>query len=451
MDGLTRQLARFVTTLELRDVPQQAIETAKSGFADCMGVLIAGHREAAPRIVRETMTSADHQQRATVIPSGEKLNAQDAALVNAVAAHVLDYDDVTLDGHPSAVLVPAILAQAEASGATGADMVVAYAAGYEVWAELLMREPIPLYAKGWHPTATRGAVAAAAACAKLTRLDATGTTEALAIAASLAGGLVANFGSMTKSFQVGRAAQSGLIAAKLAKAGLTASPDAIEHPSGFLRAFSPAAEPKAVAPLAREPKNWHLVRQGLNVKRYPLCYGAHRVIDAVLQLAQNHSLSPQDVAQVKVFTARSQMLMMRNERPTSAIEAKFSMPFAVAAALAAGHVGLRELSDDFVRRPDVQSLFEKVSYDLTDETLDDSAFAAADSVTITTTSGETLESEKVVYAKGSHKRPMTREELQAKFDDCARTYLADEARIRLFANLMRLEAIRSASELLAFA
>ena len=171
-------------------------------------------------------------------------------------------------------------------------MLTAYAAGYEVWGELLMREPAPLHQKGWHPTAVRGAVAAAAACAKLRRLGAQDTSTALAIAGSMAGGLVANFGSLTKCFQVGRAAQSGVIAARLAQAGMTASPDALEHRSGFLSAFSPGGRPDLSRSLDAGRKEWHLVAQGLNLKRYPICYASHRAIDAAVELATRHDLKP---------------------------------------------------------------------------------------------------------------------------------------------------------------
>src|SRR6266478_4825750 len=223
MASLTAELGRFVSELALSAVPADAQAVAKTGFTDCFGVMIAGARE--------------------------RRKVEDAALVNGVAAHVLDYDDVTLDGHPSAVLVPAILAQGEVLGSSGSEMLAAYVAGYEVWAELLAREPVPLHQKGWHPTAVRGPVAAAAACAKLRRLGAQETATALAIASSMAGGLVANFGTHTKCFQVGRAAQSGVIAARLAAAGMTASPDAIEHPIGLLRALLPQSRVDTETPL----------------------------------------------------------------------------------------------------------------------------------------------------------------------------------------------------------
>ena len=171
--------------------------------------MIAGARDPVVALLDRELAGSDGAALASLIPSLKRRNVEDAALVNGAAAHVLDYDDVTLDGHPSAVLVPAIMAQGEVVGASGSELLTAYVAGYEVWAELLVREPVPLHQKGWHPTAVRGTIAAAAACAKLRRLDAEKCQTALAIAGSMAGGLVANFGSLTKCFQVGRAAQSG--------------------------------------------------------------------------------------------------------------------------------------------------------------------------------------------------------------------------------------------------
>ena len=163
MPALTADMARFVSELRLEQIPAEAQAVAKTGITDCFGVMIAGARDPAIALMDRELSSSDAGAQASLIPSLEKRNVEDAALVNGAAAHVLDYDDVTLDGHPSAVLVPAIVAQGEALSASGAELVTAYVAGYEIWVELLIREPVPLHQKGWHPTAVRGAVAAAAA------------------------------------------------------------------------------------------------------------------------------------------------------------------------------------------------------------------------------------------------------------------------------------------------
>jgi 2-methylcitrate dehydratase PrpD len=359
---------------------------------------------------------------------------------------VLDYDDVSLDGHPSAVLVPAILAQAEAAGSSGAEMLAAYIAGYEVWAELIGREDGHLHDKGWHPTAVLGAVAAAAACAKLRRLDAPQTTTAIAAAASMSAGLVSNFGTMTKSFQVGRAAQSGVIASALAQAGFTASPDAIEHRAGFLTALSPGGHPDRERAAALG-KDWQILRHGLNIKRYPVCYATHRSIDGALALAGKHDLKADDIAEIHVSTGETQMLMLRNHRPQTGLEAKFSMHFAMAASIVARNVGLSELTDSFVTRPDIQALMGRVSTETTTETMADLSFAPFDAVVVRTASGDVLESGPIERAKGSHDKPLSRDELWTKFSDCMTRERSAPVTSRAFERLMALEGLNSAAEL----
>src|SRR6185312_131721 len=174
MSSLTQDLGCFVADLSFDRIPSAGCDIARIGIADCFGVLVAGARDPAIALIDREMGEGGGAPFASLIPSGARRSVEAAALVNGVAAHVLDYDDVGLDGHPSAVLVPAILAQGETNGASGAEMLTAYVAGYEVWAELAAREPTPLHRKGWHPTSVRGAVAAAAACAKLRGLDGKG-------------------------------------------------------------------------------------------------------------------------------------------------------------------------------------------------------------------------------------------------------------------------------------
>jgi 2-methylcitrate dehydratase PrpD len=449
MPALTADLGSFVANLRLEQVPLEGRKIAKTGIADCFGVMIAGARDPVVELLGRQLAGSDGRELASLIPSMAKRNVEDAALINGAAAHVLDYDDVTLDGHPSAVLVPAILAQGEVVGASGAEILTAYIAGYEVWVELLVREPVPLYQKGWHPTAVRGTLAAAAACAKLIGLGPSETRTALAIAASMAGGLVANFGTLTKCFQVGRAAQSGILSARLAKAGLTAAADAIEHQSGFLAAFSPTGDYDCSRSLDPKNKEWHIVRQGLNVKRYPICYATHRAIDAALNLTAKNDLKPADIDRIDVSTGEMQMRMLRNSRPTTAFEAKFSMEFALASAVAARGVGLSQLTDAFVARGDVQDLIRRVFITTTTETLDGSAFAASETVAIKTTTGRTLTSAPVVHAKGSAQLPLSKDELLQKFADCLGDEVDAKMKSASFEKLMNLERLNGTAELLS--
>jgi 2-methylcitrate dehydratase PrpD len=448
MSSLTLDLGRFVAAVSLRQIPAEGCAVARAGITDCFGVLIAGARDPEIALVdRELGGGAADGAAASLIPSGAKRSVEAAALINGIAAHVLDYDDVSLDGHPSAVLVPAILAQGEASGSSGAEMLTAYIAGFEVWAELLAREPTPLHRKGWHPSAVLGTVAAAAACAKLRGLDAAGAATAMAIAASMSSGLVANFGTMTKSFQVARAAQSGVIAARLAQAGLTASLDALEHPCGLLAALSPQGEADLAQPFNAAQKEWHIVREGLNIKRYPICYATHRSIDAALGVIEQYDLKPDAVDHIHVSTGATQLRMLRNSRPQTGLEAKFSMQFAMAAALLARKVGLAELTDGFVRRPEVQAFFPRVSLAATEATMPGSAFAPADCVEITTKSGKSHNSGPVEYAKGSHQQPLSPTELFDKFVECLGADFPDAKKARAFEKLMSFDTLNGVGDL----
>jgi 2-methylcitrate dehydratase PrpD len=415
-ETLTRALGRFAGDLRFAAIPEQALSVVHTGFADAVATMIAGSVEDPPKILRATLNPPPGD--ASLYLTGPRVAAPEAAWINGTAAHALDYDDVALRGHPSTVLVPAILAEAEAVKASGAQMAAAYVAGYEVWAELAGREPAQHHQKGWHPTGIFGPIGAAAACAALRGLSAEKATMAIALGASHCAGLVANFGTMTKPYHAGRAAHAGVIAARLASAGFTAAADALEHPLGFLAAVSPQGEVDRTSP-AKVGRDWQILKQGLSVKKYPLCYCTHRAIDGMLDLLAGQKLKAEDVAAISVSTSRRNATILRNARPQTGLEAKFSMQFAMASAIVARRVGLGELTDAFVRRKDVQALFEKVEV-LPDDRQDATRSGAApyDLVVIETKDGRRLESARVTDERGSPKLPLSRDELWAKFESC---------------------------------
>ena len=415
-EPLTRSLGKFVSELRLGDVPKGALSVVHTGFADCVGTLIAGSVEEPPKILEKALSPPAGD--ASLYLVGRRVPAPEAAWINGTAAHALDYDDVALRGHPSTVLVPAILAEGESLGATGAQLATAYVAGYEVWADLQRRDPSHHHEKGWHPTGIFGAVAAAAACASLRKLDPDKATQAIALGASQSAGLVSNFGTMTKPFHAGRSAHAGAIAARLAAAGFTSSPDALEHPLGFLAAISPKGEVDLASP-TEAGRAWNILTLGLSVKKYPLCYCTHRAIDGALDLLRERPLRADEVKAITVSTSRRNTKVLRNARPQTGLEAKFSMQFAMASSIVAQRVGLAELTDDFVQRKDVQTLLPKVFVE-PDDRPDPKRTGAApyDLVVIETTDGRRLESARVTDERGSPQIPLTADELWAKFQDC---------------------------------
>ncbi|HXE68515.1 MAG TPA: MmgE/PrpD family protein [Hyphomicrobiaceae bacterium] len=414
--SLTKSLGRFVSSIRLESIPPPALDVVHTGFTDCVGTLIAGSIEEPPRLLHKVL--APPPGEASLYLCGPRVPAPEAAWINGTAAHALDYDDVSLRGHPSTVLVPAILAEAEVLGASGAQMATAYVAGYEVWAELAGRDPDQHHQKGWHPTGIFGAIAAAAACASLRALDPDQATQALALAASHSSGLVANFGTMTKPYHAGKAAHAGVISARLAAAGFTSAPDALEHPLGFLAAVSPkgAADRERAVEAGRE---WQILTQGLGVKKYPLCYCTHRAIDGILDLLREQQVLGAEVNSVTVSTSRRNATILRNACPQTGLEAKFSMQFAMASSIITGRVGLTELTDSFVQREDVQALIGKVRIE-PDDRPDPKRSGAApyDLVVIELNGGRRLQSRRVTDERGSPQLPLSKAELWGKFEAC---------------------------------
>lgn len=426
MRGLTRRLAEHVAAIEFNDLPGAAVETVKRGAIDCFGVLFAGRDQPVVQLLSKTISSG---KEASMLVDRGRAASTEAALINAAAAHALDYDDTGLDGHPSVVLVPTVFAEGERLGASGKELIAAYVAGYETWAELIGRDADKHHAKGWHPTAVFGTLAAAAAASRISRLNPGKTSHALGIAASMAAGVVANFGSMAKPFQVGRAAQSGVLAARLAAAGMTASEDALEHRGGFLAAVSP----KGRFDTERDIERWHIVRYGINIKRYPVCYALHRAIDTALQL----EVKPDEVELIEVRLGKHQAAMLRHSSPQTAPDAKFSAEFAMAAALLQRRVGLSELTDDFVRSERVQALMRKVRVTTTDEAdADEPLFAPFDVLGVRLSDGSVLTRESKRHARGHAHDPLTLDELRAKFDDCTQG-----AQAALLERLLHLESL----------
>ncbi len=437
--GLTARLAGVVAATHTRRIQPALERMIRNGFIDTAAVMLAAREEAVTRIVRGWVESRSGGAAHARILFGEtRVGARDAALVNGTAAHALDYDDVGLQGHPSAVLVPALLAEGERSHASGRQLIAAYVTGFEVWAELIARERGLHHLKGWHPTGIFGTVASAAAVAGLRGLSDEQAWHALGLAASMAAGLTANFGSMAKPFHAGRAAAAGIDAVDLAQAGMTAAPDVLEHPKGFLVAVSPEGQVDLDPPADSYGEELRLASIGLTIKKYPACYAAHRVIDAMLDLVHAHDVQPDQVDRVEVTVGPAQASMLRNRRPMNALEAKFSMQFAVAAALVARACGLAQLSDEFVVRPEVQALFELVEVHTVDTRHPtEPTLAKSDRVRIYLKDGRCLDSGEVFAARGDASCPLGDKELIRKFEDCTRT-LPLAWRNRLLANLLAL-------------
>jgi len=449
--SITRDLGRFVAGVRFKDLPPEAVRVAKLGMLDSIAVMIAARADGAPRRLLEALEPAAGD--ATVLFTPRRASPAEAALVNGTAAHAFDYDDVAMRGHPSCVLAPAILAEAEHLQASGTRMIAAYGAAYEVWAELVLRDPDPQHLRGWHLTGWIGAIAAAAACAALRGLPADQAAMALAIAASQGSGLMANSGTMTKPFHAGWAAHSGVIAARLAARGFTASPDALEQSTGWLRVVSSGGRVDLDAPVTAG-RPWRIAELGIAIRRHPVCYVGHRLVDGALAIAERTPLEAADIADVRASLSGQAADILRFHRPTNGAQAKFSAEFGLAVALLKGRITPADLDDAFVQSPAIQSLMARVVVEARDPGAPDAA-AEFDHVTIRTRDGTELHSGPVKAIIGSPERPLDAEQLRAKFADCIAYGTQGAATPAFVADFMTrldtLEQLSDARELRAFA
>ncbi|MGQ9572038.1 MAG: MmgE/PrpD family protein [Dehalococcoidia bacterium] len=446
--GVTERLASFVVDANYESMPVEAAVAARRAILDTLAVAIAGCREEASRIITTYVRELGGNGDAGVVGSGFRAAASEAALANGTFAHALDYDDVSpsMRGHPSAPLLPAVLALGEKTGASGREVIAAFVLGFEVQCKLGAAMGVSHYDHGWHPTATLGSLGAAAASAKVLGLDSGATRAALGIATSLAGGSRQNFGTMTKALHAGVAARNGVLAATLAQKGFTADLDIIEGPYGFLRLFADADDYEAAKVVASLGEPFDIVRPGVAVKLYPCCYATHRALDAVLVLRQGYGLDAGRVRKVEVRVSRGTAMPLIHHRPQTGLEAKFSMEYCLAAALLDGTLNLRSFTDEAVQRPEAQELLWRV------ETMEEGEECEAPiggtaSVTISLDDGSQY-SERVDIPRGDPRAPLTWDQLAAKYRDCAAGILSDEDTTRSLDIIANLEAALDIGELM---
>jgi 2-methylcitrate dehydratase PrpD len=443
--NVTERLARFLA--ETESAPDEALEAARRAVLDTLGVAIAGSREESARIAAALAVERGGREEATLLGRDERLPAPAAAFVNGVAGHALDFDDVSapMRGHPSVVLLPAVLALGEASGSSGRDLLTAFVLGFEVQAKLGRAIGERHYERGWHATSTFGTIGAAAACARLLRLDAAATQSALGVAASMAAGHQRNFGSMTKHLHAGNAARSGLEAAQLAGRGFTADPAALEGPGGFLALMGDG--PADLAPFETLGDPFEVTSSGVGVKLYPCCYATHRALNAALELRERHAIDPAAIDRVRVEVARGGLLPLRSDVPNTGLEGKFSMEYCLAAAFLDGAVGLASFADEAVLRPAARELMSRVETSEGEEPGEFPIGGYAD-VRIALRDG-TEHGRRVDVALGDPARPVSYEQLVAKFRDCCQGVLSPEAVDRALAAIERLADLPDVRELTA--
>jgi 2-methylcitrate dehydratase PrpD len=451
--GYARELGRRMAALRYDDLPSDAIHWARVGLLDTVGVTLAGAREEAPRLAAQALDT--HDGPALVLGTRRHVGVLDAALINGTASHALDFDDCnnTLGGHPSVPVLSALLPLAQQLNSSGRDLVLAYVAGFEAECKLAYAVNFHHYTKGWHPTATLGTFGAAAACAKLLGLDGEATATALALAASFASGIKANFGTMTKPLHVGHCARNGLYAARLARLGFTANQATVfEHKQGFLDVFNGPGTYDTQRSLSAWASPLDIVEPGIAIKQYPCCGSTHPALDAMLDLVRRHRPRPADVARVDAWIHSRRLAHTNRPKPNSPLDAKFSLQYVLARALLDGHVGVDDFEERSYAQPEARDLLGRIhvaAYDALAEDIFPADNHFGGRVRITLRDGGVLQAQVDQPLGRTSANPLSPELLRAKFTLCASRALREDAVVGIADCIERIETLPRMEALMA--
>ena len=419
--GLTKYVSEFIVKTKYEDIPENVITLGKKTILDGFGLSLAGSASVmGPRIRQYIESLGCGGGKASIVGTKMKAHPRFAALANGISIHADDYDDTGSALHVAAPVLPPTFALCEAGQRSGKDLMLAFHVGVEVENKIGDAMPPRHDHDGYHTTGTCGVFGSAAASAKLLGLNAMQTAYALGVAGSESSGIRANFGSMTKSFNAGHAADNGTQAALLASMGWTATDDVLEAPLGFFHAGGGGMIPGAI--VDRLGKPWMFANPGDLIKRFPCGTIQQQVMDAMLRLIQQNNIKASDVDRVEVGGNQSNFNTLFRHHPTTGLEAKFSMEFSMAILLVERKAGLIQYTDAVVQRPEVQDMIHRVKYyvdpefdKLTGQGATLQAILVEQSILKIYMKDGKVISGRTEPAKGSPENPMTYDEVADKF------------------------------------
>jgi len=442
-DAIATRLARNVRAISHERLTPLARSRAMIGIVDTIAVTLGGVTEDCVALLAQMPGIAETEGESTLIGATRRVSMLDAALINGTASHAQDYDDFSavFGGHQSAPLVAPLFALAEAEAKSGRDLVTAYAAGVELETRLARSVHWHHYDKGWHPTATLGTIGAAGACAHLMGLDEERIATALCIAVSHSAGVKANFGSMTKPLHVGQACRSGLLSALLARQGFTAGRHAFEHSQGFFEVFNGAGNFDSDKPFENWGNPWELEDPGLALKLWPCCGSTHAAVAAALDLREEEKVEIADIAQIVVLPHPRRLKHTNTPRPVTPLQAKFSVQYVTARALADGAVTLADFEPEAISDPRIARLLDRLeARPLPDLGSGPEAQWTAE-VIVKMVDGSTVSRRIENFTSDPRVMPPSVSELEGKFANCAGTVLAEKDIAAVFEQMKTFDSI----------
>jgi len=425
--GLTDYVGKFVSQTKYEDIPGEVIELGKKSILDGLGLALAGSKAQTGALCRQYLENIGVcDGKSTIIGSARKTSPRFAAFVNGVSIHADDFDDTQLAVakdrvygllvHPTVPVLPAVLAFAERGGVSGKQLTLAYHLGVEVECKIAEAISPRHYQDGFHSTGTCGPFGSAAACAKLLQFELPKILNTFGLVASQSGGLRENFGTMTKPFQAGHAAESGVASTDLVALGWTAAEQILEADRGFFHAFGGSYDPAAI--MDRLGKPWTFISPGVSLKPYPSGSLAHPAMTELARLIEANNIQAAQVEKVDVGANHNMTTTLLHHQPKTGLEAKFSMEFCLAILLLERKAGLGEFSDKVVQRADVQEMIRRVNF-YVDPEAESAGFDKMTSLLKIHLKDGRVIAGRAEFGKGSPANPMTFEEAAAKFRGCA--------------------------------
>lgn len=447
--GLTSAAANFAVDLQFEDLPDEALRIARRCVLDGLAVALAGTEQSVIDVAEKYLRRVGGTPDARVIGDvGLRLPAHLAAFWNGLAGHAMDWDDTQLaEGpgrpyglltHPTMPPLAAGLAIADMLGdVSGKTFLTAFNAGFEVECKIAEAINPDHYNKGFHTSGTIGTFGSVVCAGKLLGFDAARMAQAIGLAASMAAGIRANFGTMGKPFHVGRSAENGVTAALLVREGFTANPTALDSHWGYLAVAGRGGEPELV--LGRFGNPFTIVDPGVSIKPYPSGVLTHPSMDAMAKVVADHGLTPDDIEKVTLYAANNILHPIRFRTAHTELEGKFCMPFLLSAIIAAGNAGKAEFTNEFVQSKPVQDLQRRIEtrFDAEIDAMGHDRIRSR--LEVVTTDGRTLVQWGDENYRGGPHNPLTDAELEGKFRNCAAGLLDDQRVQQVFDLVWTLE------------
>lgn len=443
--SISETIADFVKSVKYKDLPEKVIELSKEALIDYTGVMFAGSKENSVQSVLKYIKKRGSRKEVYSLALNKKFNLEDAAMLDAISSHVLDYDDVSWAtiGHPSVVLAPVCYSVGQKYNSSGKDIILSYALGLEAMHKIAKITMPNVSENGWHTTSVYGVYGATIVASVLKKSSKEEIINALGIASSKASGIRSNFGTDVKSYHAGMACTNGIQSVYLASGGLKSSEKSIEAPDGFAKTFANLDFDKNIK--LKLGKKWDMLENGIVFKQYPCCSGSHCAADLSKEMKNKFNINYKNIKNIKIGCSLLAPKELNCSYPKTALEAKFSMRFAVASMLIGDELNLNSYKEKIVNSVEYQELMNKMDVQIDSEFKKLGFIGTSPArIKILMDNGKEYEDFNML-AKGNPEKKLSLKEIRNKFLKCS---IRIKNSNKIFKILLKLEKEKNLNNLL---